>query len=87
MAKVEIYTSPLCGFCYQAKTLLNTKGVDFDEVDILAHPDKKPEMMARSNGQHTVPQIFINNTHVGGCDDLYGLDSEGKLDSLLYPER
>ncbi|MDG2034115.1 MAG: glutaredoxin 3 [Rhodospirillales bacterium] len=83
MAKVEIYTSPLCGFCYQAKTLLNTKGVDFDEVDILAYPDRKPEMMARANGRHTVPQIFINNAHIGGCDDIYGLDSEGKLDPLL----
>ena len=83
MAKVEIYTSPLCGFCYQAKTLLNTKGVDFDEVDIMAHPDRKPEMMARANGRHTVPQIFINNAHIGGCDDLYGLDSKGKLDPLL----
>ena len=83
MAKVEIYTSPLCGFCYQAKTLLNTKGVDFDEVDIMAHPDRKPEMMARANGHHTVPQIFINNAHIGGCDDLYGLDSKGKLDPLL----
>ncbi len=83
MAKVEIYTSPLCGFCYQAKTLLTTKGVDFDEVDITAHPERKPEMMARANGRHTVPQIFINSAHIGGCDDLYGLDSEGKLDPLL----
>ena len=83
MAKVEIYTSPLCGFCYQAKNLLNTKGVDFEEVDIIAHPDRKPEMMARSSGRHTVPQIFINNAHVGGCDELYDLDSKGKLDSLL----
>ena len=83
MAKVEIYTSPLCGFCYQAKNLLNTKGVGFEEVDIIAHPDRKPEMMARSSGRRTVPQIFINNAHVGGCDELYSLDSKGKLDSLL----
>ena len=83
MVKVEIYTSPLCGFCYQAKTLLNTKRVDFDEVDIIAHPDRKTEMLERSNGRHTVPQVFINNAHIGGCDDLYSLDSEGKLDPLL----
>ena len=83
MVKVEIYTSPLCGFCYQAKTLLNTKRVDFDEIDIIAHPDRKTEMLERSNGRHTVPQVFINNAHIGGCDELYGLDSEGKLDPLL----
>ncbi len=83
MAKVEIYTSPLCGFCYQAKSLLNNKGVDFDEVDIIANPDRKPEMIARAMGRQTVPQIFINNAHIGGCDDLFGLDTEGKLDPLL----
>ena len=83
MAKVEIYTSPLCGFCYRAKTLLNKKGVDFDEVDVSAHPDRKPEMMARSNGRQTVPQIFINDAHIGGCDDLFDLESNGKLDRLL----
>ncbi len=83
MAKVEIYTSPFCGFCYKAKTLLNTKSVNFNEVDIMAHPDRKTEMIARAHGRHTVPQIFIDNAHIGGCDDLYGLDSEGKLDPLL----
>ena len=83
MARVEIYTSPLCGFCYQAKTLLNRKGIDFDEIDVAANPDRKPEMMARANGRQTVPQIFINDAHIGGCDDLFGLDSEGKLDLLL----
>ena len=83
MAKVEIYTSPLCGFCYQAKSLLKNKGVDFDEVDIIANPDRKPEMITRAMGRQTVPQIFINNAHIGGCDDLFGLDTEGKLDPLL----
>ena len=83
MAKVEIYTSPLCGFCYRAKTLLNEKGVDFDEVDIIANPDRKPEMVARAMGRQTVPQIFINNAHIGGCDDLFSLESEDKLDPLL----
>ena len=83
MAKVEIYTSPLCGFCYQAKTLLNTKGINFDEVDIITHPDRRSEMITRANGRHTVPQIFINNAHIGGCDDLFSLDREGKLDPLL----
>ena len=83
MTKVEIYTSPICGFCYKAKALLSEKGVDFEDIDILAQPWQKAEMMTRSRGRHTVPQIFINNAHIGGCDDLYGLDSEGKLDPLL----
>ena len=83
MVKVEIYTSPLCGFCYQAKTLLNTKRVDFDEIDIIAHPDRKTEMLERSNGRHTVPQVFINNAHIGGCDELFTLERAGTLDKLL----
>ena len=83
MAKVEIYTSPFCGFCYRAKSLLKNKGVDFEEVDIMFHPGRKPEMMERAGGRHTVPQIFIDNSHIGGCDELYTLDSEGKLDPLL----
>ena len=83
MAKVEIYTSPFCGFCYRAKSLLKNKGVDFEEVDIMFHPGRKPEMMERAGGRHTVPQIFIDDSHIGGCDELYTLDSEGKLDPLL----
>jgi glutaredoxin 3 len=83
MQAVEIYTSPLCGFCHAAKRLLAQKGVAFSEFDIWAEPDRKPEMLARANGRHTVPQIFIGETHVGGCDDLYALDRAGKLDALL----
>ncbi len=83
MKPVEIYTSPLCGFCHAAKRLLNQKGVSFSEVDILANPDRKPEMIQRANGGRTVPQIFIGETHVGGCDDLFALEREGKLDGLL----
>ena len=83
MQPVEIYTSPLCGFCYAAKRLLSQKGVAFSEIDIWADPSKKPEMMQRAQGRHTVPQIFIGATHVGGCDDLYALEREGKLDQLL----
>ena len=59
------------------------KGVNFSEIDVLAQPDRKPEMIQRANGGRTVPQIFIGDTHVGGCDDLYALDRAGKLDSLL----
>ena len=83
MAKIEIYTSPFCGFCYRAKGLLEDKGVEFNEIDITFHPSKRTEMLERANGQHTVPQIFVGNTHVGGCDDLYALDSRGELDTLL----
>jgi glutaredoxin 3 len=83
MQPVEIYTSPLCGFCHAAKRLLSQKGVAFSEIDIWADPSKKPEMMQRAQGRHTVPQIFIGTTHVGGCDDLYALEREGKLDQLL----
>ena len=83
MKAVEIYTSPLCGFCHSAKRLLQKKGVNFSEINVLAQPARKSEMMKRANGRHTVPQIFIGTTHVGGCDDLYALEQAGKLDALL----
>ena len=83
MKDVEIYTSPLCGFCHAAKRLLNEKGVSFSEIDVLKHPERKAEMIQRANGGRTVPQIFVGDTHVGGCDDLYALERTGKLDPLL----
>ena len=83
MQPVEIYTSPYCGFCHAAKRLLTSKGVAFSEIDVIADPSRRPEMLNRANGRHTVPQIFIGETHVGGCDDLYALDRAGKLDPLL----
>ncbi|MDK3017895.1 glutaredoxin 3 [Pseudodonghicola flavimaris] len=83
MKQVEIYTSPLCGYCHAAKRLLNQKGVAFSEIDVWAEPGRKPEMIQRANGRRTVPQIFIGDTHVGGCDDLYALENGGKLDALL----
>lgn len=83
MQPVTIYTSPLCGFCHAAKRLLNSKNVEFEEIDVMMKLAKKQEMMSRANGRHTVPQIFIGETHVGGCDDLYDLERSGKLDPLL----
>lgn len=83
MKTVEIYTSPLCGFCHAAKRLLKQKGVEFKEIDVLVHPKRKPEMIKRAAGKRTVPQIFVGETHVGGCDELYELDRQGKLDRLL----
>lgn len=83
MKPVEIYTSPLCGFCHAAKRLLNQKGVNFTEIDVLSNPDRKAEMVQRANGVRTVPQIFIGDKHVGGSDDLHALERAGKLDPLL----
>ncbi|MBY6135627.1 glutaredoxin 3 [Nocardioides marinus] len=83
MKPVEIYTSPLCGYCHAAKRLLDQKGVTYSEVNVLEEPERKAEMIQRANGGRTVPQIFIGDTHVGGCDDLYALEEAGKLDPLL----
>lgn len=83
MNTVEIYTSPLCGFCHAAKRLLTQKGVSYSEIDIARDPDRRAEMMQRANGRHTVPQIFIGQTHVGGCDDLFALERAGQLDPML----
>ena len=83
MKPVEIYSSPLCGFCHAAKRLLKQKGVNFSEINVLAQPARKSEMLQRANGRHTVPQIFVGETHVGGYDDLSALERAGKLDALL----
>jgi len=83
MQAVEIYTSPTCGFCHAAKRLLRDKGVEFTEIDIRANPGRRPEMINRAGGRATVPQIFIGETHVGGCDELFALDNRGGLDPLL----
>lgn len=83
MQPVEIYTTPLCGFCHAAKRLLTSKGVTFSEVDLTREPARRAEMLDRAGGKHTVPQIFVGQTHVGGCDELYALERAGKLDPLL----
>lgn len=83
MATVEIYTKATCGYCMMAKRLLAAKNVSFAETDLLRHPDKRAEMIERSGGRQTVPQVFIDGQHIGGFDDLSGLDMAGKLDPLL----
>lgn len=83
MAKVEIYTKAFCGFCYRAKALLDSKGVDYEEFDITMGGPKRGEMVERSNGRMTVPQVFIDGRHIGGCDELQALDAKGGLDPLL----
>jgi glutaredoxin 3 len=83
MAKVEIYTSPFCPYCHRAKRLLTQKGVDFEEIDVMVNPGRRPEMEQRAEGRTTVPQIFIDGRGIGGCDDMYALDARGALDPLL----
>ena len=82
MAKVTIYTTPICPYCQMAKQLLARKGATFDEIDVMGNPDLRARMEARS-GRNTVPQIWIGDQHVGGCDDLYELDVAGGLEPLL----
>jgi glutaredoxin 3 len=83
MLPVEIYTTPYCPYCMDAKALLRKKKVAFAEIDVSRDRDLRSKMIERAHGRTTVPQIFIGATHVGGCDDLYALDGEGKLDPLL----
>ena len=83
MASVEIYTADYCPYCHRAKALLRRKNVDFTEFDVTADPEGRATMSQRAGGRTTVPQIFINGQHVGGCDDLHQLEDDGKLDALL----
>lgn len=83
MAKVEIYTKFLCGYCSRAKALLSAKGVAFEEYDISTGGPRRVEMIERAKGRTTVPQIFISGQHVGGSDDLAALEAAGKLDPML----
>lgn len=83
VAQVEIYTTVFCPFCVQAKRLLKKKGASFEEVDVGKHRHRRAEMTERSGGGRTVPQIFIDGKSIGGCDELYALESQGQLDPLL----
>ena len=85
-AGIEIYTRPGCGYCSAAKSLLTRKKAAFTEYDIATDPNLRQKMWARAGAGATFPQIFIGQTHVGGCDELYALDREGKLDSMLAGE-
>ena len=82
-ASVELYTTPYCPYCVAARDLLRRKGVDFIEINVAGDRALRAKMVARAGGSMTVPQIFIGETHVGGCDDLYALDDAGGLDPLL----
>ena len=83
MPNIEIYTTKICPFCQAAKKLLDDKGAVFSEISLSKEPELRDAMIARANGNRTVPQIFIDGTHIGGCDDLYALDASGGLDPLL----
>jgi len=83
---IEIYTTRYCPYCHAAKRLLSRKGVEFTDVDVSGHANRRSDMVARANGRTTVPQIFIGSTRVGGYDDLFALDRAGKLDLLLGRE-
>lgn len=83
MAQVEIYTTMICPYCHRAKKLLDAKGVDYTEIDVMTDSKLRTQMRERAGGRTSVPQIFINGQHVGGCDDLYALDRQGQLSPLL----
>ena len=83
MSKVRIYTTPICPFCVRAKALFTRKGISFEEIDIFMDENARQDMQTRANGACSVPQIFIGERHVGGCEELYALDKAGELDPLL----
>jgi glutaredoxin 3 len=84
MANIIMYTTPVCPYCVRAKGLLKRKGIDvITEIDVSGSEEIRADMMQKAGGRRTVPQIFINDQHIGGCDDLYALDAQGKLDALL----
>jgi len=83
MAKVEIYTTQFCPYCHRAKRLLHERGADYTEIDVMMDGAKRKEMIDRAGGRRSVPQICINGHHVGGSDELYALDREGKLAPML----
>ena len=83
MTSVKIYTTQYCPYCYWAKELLSRKGVSYREIDVTGNAQMRQEMLERTQGRTTLPQIFIGATHVGGCDELYAIEEAGKLDALL----
>jgi len=83
MAKVEMYSTMWCPYCSHARALLGRKGVEFTEIDLMEEPGRRDEMIRRAGGRTSVPQIFINGEHIGGCDDMVALDRAGGLDPKL----
>lgn len=83
MKKVTIYTTQTCPYCHAAKDLLLQKNITFEEIDVSGNPDLRGQMSKKADGRTSVPQIFFNEEHIGGCDDLYALENQGQLDSRL----
>jgi len=83
MKPIEIYTTPICGYCVRAKKLLSQKGASFAEINVMVRPAKRAQMIHRTKGRTSVPQIFIDGKYIGGCDELYALERNGKLDAIL----
>ena len=81
--RILVYSTPFCGYCSAAKRLLTAKGAEYTEIDVMLDPDRRQEMLAKSGGRRTVPQIFIDGRHIGGFDELNALDKAGDLDPLL----
>ena len=81
--KIEIYTSPICGFCFRAKALLDAKGVDYEEIDVFSVAGAREQMVERSGGKTSVPQVFADDAYVGDCDSIHMLDAHGELDAKL----
>jgi len=83
MARIEIFSTFLCPYCYRAKRLLESKGVEFEEIDVMLRPGRRAEMTTRSSGRTSVPQIFVDGQHIGDCDEIYALEAAGKLTPML----
>ena len=83
MKKIKIYTTPYCYFCMRIKNLMKKKKISYEEIDLSANPEKFDEMISNSNGARTVPQMFVNETHIGDCDYVHELDNKGQLDKIL----
>lgn len=83
MKKIVIYTLPTCGFCRQAKNLIQAKNVQYEEIDLEAHPEKKAEMLEKTGGKTSVPEIFVDDKLIGGCQELYELEEKGELDNII----
>jgi glutaredoxin 3 len=83
MPNIVVYSKSYCPFCTRAKNMLTRLGADFEEIDLDRNPERREEMINKANGKSTVPQIFIGDTHVGGCDELFALNKAGKLEGML----
>ena len=83
LARIEIYSNMLCGYSYRARKLLDSKGVAYEEIDVMLRPGRRAEMVERSGGRTSVPQIFVDGRHLGNCEELYALEAAGKLDPIL----